>query len=492
MLRSVDTFLNNTTTYRLVLYYLTLLIGAALLFDIFGLLPYRPTDFIFSLVVLLVVSWIVNTVCAKVFDAATNIESVYITAFILALILNPVAPTNIPGITTLAAAAALAMVSKYVLVVDKKHFLNPAAFGVAFLPFLGIGSASWWISGSPALLPFVLIGGLLVVRKMRRLDLVATFAVVALATISLTTPAREVLPFLQATLLYGPFLFLACTMLTEPATTPPTKVLRIAYGALVGILYAPNVHFGSVYLLPEQALLVGNIFVLLVSSRGRYTLRLVEKATPAPSIDEFVFEPSRPIPFRAGQYLEFTLPHDKPDTRGNRRYFTIASSPTEERVRLGVKFYEPTSSFKIALGMLKIGDTISASQVAGDFVLPRSPHKKLAFFAGGIGVTPFRAHAQYIIDTQEKRDVVLLYASKPEDIVYKEVFDRAQSAFGMKTSYVSGIIDAALIHKEIPDYAERTFYISGPPAMVDANKKTLRSLGVSRFNIVTDYFPGLA
>jgi ferredoxin-NADP reductase len=55
-----------------------------------------------------------------------------------------------------------------------------------------------------------------------------------------------------------------------------------------------------------------------------------------------------------------------------------------------------------------------------------------------------------------------------------------------------GFIDATLIMREIPDYKERVFYISGPHGMVEAFEKTLADIGVSRFNIKSDYFPGFA
>lgn len=396
------------------------------------------------------------------------------------------------GVALLVIAAVAAIGSKYLLAFDKKHLFNPAAFGVALVNILGLGAASWWVGGNRALLLFVLLSGVLIVRKVRRFDLVATFILVALAMIILTAAQPGDPLIVRQALVHTPLLFFAFVMLTEPITMPPTRKLRVAYAALVGILFAPNIHLGAVYLSPELALLLGNVFAFIVSPPGRYTLRLVDKKTPAPNIDEFIFASDRPIRFRPGQYLEFTLPHDKSDQRGNRRYFTIASSPTEEHVRLGIKFYEPTSSFKIALGSLKTNDTISAAQVAGDFVLPKEPGKKLAFIAGWIGITPFRAHTQYIIDKKESRDVVLLYASRPEDIVYRDIFDRAREVFGMRTHYIPTIIDAELITETIPDYAERTFYISGPPGMVDACKKALCTLGVPHSRIVTDYFPGLA
>ncbi|TGV95790.1 FAD-dependent oxidoreductase, partial [Mesorhizobium sp. M2E.F.Ca.ET.154.01.1.1] len=116
----------------------------------------------------------------------------------------------------------------------------------------------------------------------------------------------------------------------------------------------------------------------------------------------------RKLAFQAGQYLEWTLGLDRSDNRGNRRYFTVASSPTEQSVRLGVKFYPKSSAFKQALGTMRPGGTIHAAQLAGDFTLPSDPKIKIAFLAGGIGITPFRSMLQYLIDRNESRPIVVL------------------------------------------------------------------------------------
>ena len=55
-----------------------------------------------------------------------------------------------------------------------------------------------------------------------------------------------------------------------------------------------------------------------------------------------------------------------------------------------------------------------------------------------------------------------------------------------------GLIDAALIKREVPDYKERTFYISGPRTMVLHFRGALRELGVGRSRIKEDFFPGFA
>ncbi len=500
----IDQLLNRITMYRLVLYYLIVLVLAAFVFGFFGILPYDPTAIAFSTVLILSVCAATNWVFAKIFEAATNIESVYITALILVLIINPITATDHNGVGFLIFASVWAMASKYIFAIGKKHLFNPAAFAVALTALVLNEPATWWVGGNLALLPFVVVGGLLVVRKIQRFDLVASFTVVAFATILATTNTTNYLTPITQTLLHSSFFFLAFVMLTEPLTTPPNRMLRVLYGALVGFLFAPNIHVGGFYLTPELALLAGNIFAYIVSPKGRYMLTLVGIEQMSTDVYDFIFKTDRSFNFKPGQYLEWTLSHHYPDDRGNRRYFTIASAPTEKDVRLGVKFYTPSSTFKRALAAMKPGDKLSASHLSGGFVLPKDPKKKLVFIAGGIGITPFRSMLQYLLDTKQKRNVVLLYSNKTAaDVAYKPILDRAEAELGVKTLYAlsnektqvpgmfNGTIDAKLIAQEIPDYKERTFYLSGPHGMVDAFKHTLVEMGVSRFKIKSDFFPGL-
>jgi len=504
MIGLIDSVLNRITMYRLVLYYLIVIIFAAFVLGFFGLLPYDPTSIAFSTILILLVCWVTNKVFAYTFGAATNIESVYITALILALIISPVTAANHTGVGFLVFASVWAMASKYIFAIGKRHIFNPAAFAVALTALVINQPATWWVGGNLMLLPFVLIGGLLVVRKVQRFDLVGSFAIAAFITIIATSPSADYATSIIQTVLHSSFFFLAFVMLTEPLTTPPSRLLRIVYGALVGFLFAPNIHVGTFYLTPELALIIGNVFSYIVSPKGRYMLTLARIEQSAKDIYDFVFTPDRRFPFNPGQYLEWTLAHHYPDERGNRRYFTIASSPGEPNVRLGVKFYPSPSTFKRTLASMKVGDTISAAHLAGGFVLPRNVKKKLVFIAGGVGITPFRSMLQHLLDTRQRRSVVVFYSNRTAaDVAYKDVLERARTELGVKTVYalsseknpipgmVNGLIDAALIAAHVPDYRERTFYISGPRTMVDAFKKTLTHMGVSRFKIKTDFFPGL-
>lgn len=470
-MKIIDDFLNKITMYRLVLYVLTGDLVVAIVLSFFKLLPFDPINLLASAAILITVCWISNKFFSKVFNVPINVESSYITAFILTLIITP--PNNFHDFLILGFVGVLSQTSKYVLAINKKHIFNPAALSIFVAALIGQG-ASWWIGNAYMLIP-VLAGGLLIVRKVRRFSMVAVF----LASFAVFSGSHFI-----KTILESPIFFFGFIMLTEPQTTPPKKSLQIIYGSLVGVM--------TFFQVPETALVIGNIFSYLVSPKERLLVKLKEKIQIGPDMFDFIFDGK--LNYLPGQYMEWTYDHKNPDSRGLRRYFTLASSPTENTIRIGTKLYPNGSSWKKALSEMQVGSEITTSQLAGEFNLPNPQSKKLVFLAGGIGITPFRSMIKYLIDTNQKRDIVLLYSVKTaQEIVYKNIFDSAKS-LGVKSVYVAtdtmGYIDEKMIKAEIPDFKDRYFYISGPHSMVDAFEKTLKSMGVK--NIKTDFFPGYA
>ena len=501
----IDTFLDRTTMYRLVVYYLVALLIAAFALSFFGLVPVDPTSLAFSTVVILAVSWVSNRLFCFVFRTPANIESSWITALILILIVTPVTAADPAGLGGIVFVALWSIASKFILAIGKKHLFNPAAAGVALGALLLNQPATWWVGGNVVLLPMVLVGGLLIVRKLRRFDMVMAFIIADLAAALATSTPDNMLAALTQTLTLSPMFFFAFVMLTEPLTAPHNRQFRIIFGILVGLLSAPNIHFGDFYMTPELALLAGNLFAYVVSPKGRFALTLLRVERAAAGAYDFIFQPDRAFAFSAGQYLEWTLDVPHADNRGNRRQFTIASAPGEAELRLGVKFYPAASTFKRALADMRPGEQIHASQLAGSFVMPRNPDAKLAFIAGGIGMTPFRSMLEDLLNHGEARPIVVLYGNaRSEDVAYGDVLDRAEDELGIRTVHViedgqaaaantrTGLIDAALIREEVPDFKERTFYVSGPRGMVNAVTHALRQLGVHQTRIKTDFFAGFA
>ena len=505
MITRIDDLLDRITMYRLVLYVLIGLIVIAEVLSFFNLLPFSPLSLLISTVFLVLICWAANTILARIFDIPTNVESAYITALILALIIEPISS---PGdLQFLGWAAILATSSKYILSIHNKHIFNPAAIAAVITSFALGDSASWWV-GTVSMLPVVLLGGVLIVRKLRQSEMVLLFIAASLVTVCLVSLIQglSVTKELRLLLVESPLFFFAAIMLTEPLTAPPTQKLKNIYGVIIGILFIPQIHIGPVYSTPELALVIGNVYSYIVSPKLKVSLKLRRKSKVSSDIVDFVFKPSQRLAYEPGQYMEFTLGHAKPDSRGNRRYFTLASSPTEENLRLGVRFYENGSSFKQALYRIDGRTNMLAGQIAGDFMLPRDPEQKLVFIAGGIGITPYRSMLKYLLDMGQRRDIALFYVNRTADeIAYKDILSEAQTKLGIKVFYtltnmkaiprnwsgLSGRINEQMILKAVPDYDERTFYLSGPPAMVRAYENVLKNMRVRHDQIKKDFFPGL-
>ncbi len=204
------------------------------------------------------------------------------------------------------------------------------------------------------------------------------------------------------------------------------------------------------------------------------------------------------LDYQAGQFLQVTLSGDP----SLKRYLSISSSPTEKGyIEFTKKITQ--SSFSRALQNLKSGDSVRVQYPMGKFILD-DPAAKIAFLSGGIGITPIRSIAKFVIDRELGTDMVLLYANRSiKDIVFREDFEAMQrrsksfkvmhvlceSAPGFKCTV--GLINGAVIKNEIPDFLQRKFFLCGPPQMVEAMKNILSGeLGLAGENIVTENFSG--
>lgn len=493
--KQLDAFLNTIPMYRLVLYSLRTFVGLGIMLSFFGIINYSWTGMLASLAILVGVCYTTNKFLAYLYKAPAMSESTIITALILTCILPQA--TSLHKALYIGLAGLLAITTKYLITWRYKHIFNPAAMGIGILSVASLFYPSWWI-GIPELLPAVAVAGFLIVRKIHRSALVGSFLGTSLLVGALVAIAHghAATNIINTMIISGPLIFFATIMLTEPSTTPSRRYYQILYGIVVGALFAAQLSVGSVSLSPQLALLIGNLFAYGVSFRQRVWMTLEKKIRITDQLYDFVFIPSRQFQFMAGQYMEWTLPHHRIDRRGSRRAFSIASSPTEPRVHLGIKFYEPSSTFKLKLQNMKPGDTLISGALAGDFCLPVNRTTPLIWIAGGIGITPFRSMLQYLHDTKQSRHITLFYVVKTKDeIAYSSVLSQAQ-ADGITVTYIYSDMDVTLTPELIRGAVDNKpstalYYIAGPDGMVQHYKRILRKeVGVPRRQIITDYFSG--
>ena len=151
---------------------------------------------------------------------------------------------------------------------------------------------------------------------------------------------------------------------------------------------------------------------------------------------------------------------------------------------------------------LEVGGWAKIAGPHGKFTF-EGEYEKIALLSGGVGITPLRSICRYCADTQLPTKITLLYGNRSErDILFRREFEemqeqnknfRAVFCVGEASEAwdgYTGVINAEMIRKEMPDYIERVFYICGPPTMVKVMEDLLRNLEVPEESIRVENFTG--
>ena len=502
----LDTLLGKYTMYRLILLVLAALAAYSVLLNALGWLTFGIAQMLVHLALCLGLTYVSNRGLAALFHVRPHSESSLITGLLLYFLFWPTfVPLDMAGV---ALACVLASASKYALAWRGRHIFNPAAAGAFVTGLTGLNIATWW-AATPAMLWLLVPGILLVLYRTRKFLMAGVFLVVATGIISaeLLQAGLSLGSALWQAFAQRPLLFFVGFMLTEPLTLPPRRWQQLALGAVVGVVFAVPYNLGFIANSPELALLLGNLLAFLVGQRGGLKLRFTGSRPLTPSTTEFAFEPSRPVRFVPGQYMELDLPHAKSDGKGRRRTFSLTSAPGSTSVKFGVRTAEPLSAAKKVLLALRPGDQVTATSVGGDFVLPRDPDRPLLLVAAGIGITPYLAHLAS--GAAQERDVILLLlARNAEEIAYADEL-RASGARiiarladgSVPPSFITPAgssagggdapqarLDGAALQALVPDIAERTVYVSGSPASVASLRRAARKAGARHVHV--DSFSG--
>jgi len=216
------------------------------------------------------------------------------------------------------------------------------------------------------------------------------------------------------------------------------------------------------------------------------------------NVRTFWFKPEHTVRYTAGQFIEMYLPHDNPDERGIKHWFTLSSSPTDKLISITTKYFgDKASSFKKTLFSLKLGSKIKIVEPMGDFVLPKDKTRPLVFVAGGIGLTPYHSIVKWLSDVGEKRQIqVLLAFNEPRDIIFDDLFKNYGAEVKIIVSNptpdwkgLAGQLSASKIIKLTGGSDGKQIYVSGPEPMVEVLEKDLLEHGIKKSHLVLDFFP---
>jgi ferredoxin-NADP reductase len=501
MNRWFDRLTGKIPMYKLVVILLVALTVIAIVLSLLGQLTYSPLELLATLAVALVATVASSWLVAKLFRVAFHVESAIITGYLLFFVLIPT--LEVSELLIIALAAVIASASKFLLAWRGRHIFNPAALGAFVVTALGLTFSGWWAATS-VMLPFVAIAAFLILQRTRRLAMGLVFIVLAagIEITRFTLNGSDLGEALQIAFFSTAIVFLAGFMLSEPLTLPPRRWQQLTIAVVVAVLFAVPFTLGPVYSSPQLALLVGNLVAFFFGQRRGIALEFLGKTQLTPSTWEFSFQPKRSVRFRAGQFMELTLPHKGADFRGSRRIFSISSAPAPGApVTFAMTISDPPSSFKKALLELEPGTRIHGTSVGGDFALPADPAVPVLLVAGGIGITPFSSQLADAAANAHDRDAVVVYAvTDSSSIAYADVLassgarvilvaPTAPTVLPPNFEYAGPArISKELLAASVPDLAERRAFVSGPPALVSDVRGMLRALGSRR--VTSDYFSG--
>lgn len=229
--------------------------------------------------------------------------------------------------------------------------------------------------------------------------------------------------------------------------------------------------------------------------------RLIEKIARTPSVESFRFTLPERIAFIPGQFTRLIFDEGNRDNKGLNKFLSFSSSPDNTYIEVTKRL--SSSLFSQHLKNLKINDQVLFQLPMGNCVF-KDEYRNIGFLIGGIGITPVISIIEYIVERKIPTDIVLVYSNRTdEDIAFKAELDRWKTENANLTIYylvsecepkdktcIHGTITKELLSEKICDLKERTFFIFGPPKMVEAMKSLSLELGCGPGNIKTESFIG--
>ena len=275
----------------------------------------------------------------------------------------------------------------------------------------------------------------------------------------------------------------------------PRRRAQLLVAVIVGLGTALpfSLALGGVSLVssPELVLLVGNLVAWsaalgLRSSRSS-ELSLIGSEPFGKNGLLLRFGLEKPLHFKAGQWVDIHFPHRSSDKRGQRRVFSIVSSPARATgdnpvLEIATTLSEPGSSFKHALSQAPLTSGARVSNLGGDFLAPNAP---TLMIAGGIGITPFVSQLEQAVLTGESPDAVLVEVRNSQAT---HPFDELIARSGAAHHVLGREELEGFLTKNGSDWAHRHVMVSGSPGFITHTRRILRRLGIRRVH--TDSFTG--
>lgn len=212
----------------------------------------------------------------------------------------------------------------------------------------------------------------------------------------------------------------------------------------------------------------------------------------------FTYQSGQTIDLVLGEVSEGTPLGDVSHT------FSLVSAPHEAQLTVATRMRD--SKYKNTLAALPVGTQLHFEGPFGDALVPDATERPLVLVSGGIGITPFMSIFRDAAQRKLRRPIRLLYSNRrPEDTAYLAELQQLVQGYpslslvatmtNMDTSSQrwdgpTGYLDAAKIREYCKDLTNPLYFLSGPPALVEAMYDLLEDAGVDEDDIHSESFSG--
>jgi ferredoxin-NADP reductase len=236
-----------------------------------------------------------------------------------------------------------------------------------------------------------------------------------------------------------------------------------------------------------------------------YPSRLLRRARVAHDTLACIVERPNGFSFRAGQYVDITLP-DPPydDLLGPTRSFSIASAPAERDLLLLMRIRN--TAFKRAMADMPLGSALLLDGPVDDLSLALNGAQNAVYLAGGVGVAPFLGAIRHAATYGGELKATLFYSNRrPEDAAYLEeitaLTERVQGFRFIPTmtrmersertwSGETARIGAPILERYLPALRGPRYYLSGSTLFISGVRQELARAGIPGGDIRVEMYAG--
>jgi predicted ferric reductase len=207
---------------------------------------------------------------------------------------------------------------------------------------------------------------------------------------------------------------------------------------------------------------------------------------------------------KAGQYA--TLRIIRPDGWSEPHPFTISCAPEDAQLRFTIK---KIGQFTSAIPDLKPGTPVKCMGPLGVFCRGIDAKPSIVMIAGGVGITPFLSVLRHFRNIKAGNRVTLFWSNKTiDDVVCADEIEAMTRSLALKVvhnlsrdddvarhvkasfpdvSYEHGRLSADILRRHGAS-VDASFYLCGPPPMMESALQEIPSLGVDPATVEREKF----